>query len=372
MKNKIKVLLITVRADHGGGPKHIELLLRHFPDLVEPHVACPEEPPYRDRFDLLTDGRIRTIPHRRFDLPSAFGLALYARREKIDVIHAHGKGAGVYARALSFFNNALCVHTPHGVHVGKYGPVSRFLYRAYENVTARWVDHVIFVSQEERDVAKTERLWSRVPSSVIVNGVETVDVSFKTRLRSNMRRSLSVKEDCMVVVTLSRFDYQKNMHEAYKIAKSMPSCLFLWIGDGEDRRELERKAKSDNLSNLRFLGNMDDPSPYLAAADVYFSSSRWEGLPLGVLEAMAMGLPIVASEVKGHCEVVEESGAGLLYPLGDSTQAMRLLTKLSDDVVLRAELGTRALSVQQEKYSAQRMADAVCSLYECLINRGAD
>lgn len=358
------MFLVSVRADHGGGPKHIELLLRHFPDVVEAHIACPDEPPYRVRFELLTDGRVCTIPHRRFDLRSAFGLASYVRREKFDVIHAHGKGAGVYARGVSFLTGVPCVHTPHGVHVGQYGSMAHFLYRVYENVSARWVvDHVIFVSPEERDVAQRERLWSRVPSSVIANGVEDADTNLLPGLRSETRVRLSVEEGQMVVVTLSRFDYPKNMHEAYEVAKSLPDCLFVWIGDGDDRGELERKARSDKVENLRFLGKLDDPSPYLAAADIYFSTSRWEGLPLAVLEAMAMGAPVVASDVAGHREVVGESGAGLLYPLGDSAQAAQALQRLSDDVALRQRLGAPARQVQQETYSAQRMAEAVCELY---------
>ena len=263
----------------------------------------------------------------------------------------------------AYLTGIPCVHTPHGVHVAQYGPKARFLYRVYENVSARWVDHVIFVSPEEREVAQTGGLWTRVPSSVIANGVETFDANLLARLRSETRERLSVDDERIVVVTLSRFDYPKNMHEAYAVAKALPECLFVWVGDGDDRGELERNARSDKLENLRFLGRQDDPSPYLAAADIYLSTSRWEGLPLAVLEAMAMGRPVVASNVAGHREVVGESGAGLLYPLGDSAQAAQALQRLSDDVAMRQRLGARARQVQQEAYSAQRMAEAVCALY---------
>lgn len=366
---ELKVLVITVRADHGGGPRHIEHLLENLPGEIEGFVACPDEEPYRPRFDRLVQGRIFSIPHRRFDLGVAVRLANYVRSQNVDVIHAHGKGAGPYARLAAMLAGRPCVHTPHGVQVSRYGGLASKIYRLYENMTAMWVDHVVFVSAEERAVAQAAGLWPRTTYSVIPNGVDEISDDRHGSLRAEGRSALGVAEGTVVVATLSRFDFQKNMQEAYEVAKRSPDCLFVWAGDGDDAAELARRAKSEDLENLRFLGNLNDPGPMLAAADVYFSSARWEGLPLAVLEAMAMGLPVLASEVTGHREIVGDSGAGFLYPSGEPTQAVALLAQLAGDAALRQRLGECARAVQRERYSSRRMTEETCAVYRQVMRK---
>ena len=256
-----------------------------------------------------------------------------------------------------------CVHTPHGVHVGGYGAVSKWLYCLYENVTSRWIDHLIFVSAEERASAQTHGLWRRTRHTVIPNGVEPVGIEDAQRMRRTMRMSLGISDDALVVATLSRFDYQKNMQEAYAVAKAFPSAVFLWAGHGEDSAGLEITAQAEGVNNVRFLGALDDPVGVLAASDIYLSTSRWEGLPLAVLEAMASGLAVVASDVTGHREVVGESGSGLLYPSGSPELAVEALKQLSNDPALLRKLGDRARDIQQGRYSAVQMAARVTAIY---------
>lgn len=361
--SRFSVLLVSVRADHGGGPRHVERLLRHLPDHIEAHVACPNEPPYHDRFRQLTQSRALEIPHRRFDLSSALSLAAYVRRNGIDVIHTHGKGAGLYGRLASILSGCPCLHTPHGVHVGEYGALSRRLYRLYENVSSHWVDRVVFVSQEECAVARGEGLWPRTPSTVIPNGVEDVAEDRAISLRRSARQGLGIADDTVAVATLSRFDFAKNMSEAFRIAQAMPDLVFLWGGEGEDMEELKRRAEAENVGNLRFLGSLDDPDSVLAASDIYLTTSRWEGLPFVVLEAMAMGVPVIASDVVGHHDLIGRSEAGYLYPLGETEQAVTLLRRLAGDPALRRRMGECGRGVQRADYSAQKMASSVCDLY---------
>lgn len=348
----------------------MELLLRNLPDAVDAHVACPDEPPYVERFHALTQGRVCSLPHRRFDLVSALKLVVYARKQRIDVIHAHGKGAGLYGRFVAALTRKPCMHTPHGVHVSQYGVFTNLAYRLYENVSARWVDQLVFVSAEERNSARRERLWSRTPSSIVVNGVDAVTDEKKFLMRDAARASLGISDASLVVVTLSRFDFQKNMQEAYEIACAFPEAVFLWVGEGDDSDELQQRAKAAGIGNLRFLGSLEDPAPVLAASDVYLSTSRWEGLPLAVLEAMAMGLPVVASDVIGHVELVGSSGGGMLYPLGFPKKAVEALRHLASDGGLRRAMGAQGRNVQRRQYSTERMTDAVLSLYKQLTGKG--
>lgn len=363
MNKPLRVLIITARADHGGGPRHVEMLLRHFPPHVQAHVASPDEAPYRQRYEHLALGRTVTIPHRQFRIGAAVRLSAYVKRYRIALVHTHGKGAGIYGRLVSLLTGRPCIHTPHGVHVAQYSkPVFR-LYRAYENRTAWLVRHLLFVSEEERDSARAHGLWPGCRYSVIPNGVEAVAPSARRALRAKTRRSLNIAPSQPTVVTLSRFNHQKNMAEAYEIARHLPDVLFLWVGDGPEAAGLKEKLATDKVNNIRLLGSRDDPSPILACADVYLSTSRWEGLPLALLEAMAMALPIVASDVVGHRELVEGAGAGCLYAPGAADEAADLLRTFFSDMSLLAKLGGQGQDVQRERYSAACMADAVSETY---------
>ena len=359
--------MITVRSDHGGGPRQIQLLLRHLSREIDPYIACPDDPPYRSRFEQLIGGNVYSIPHRRFALRFAIGLAAYIRNRGIDIIHTHGKGAGVYGRVASLLTGKPCLHTPHGLHVDGYGPFQRYLYRAYENPSARWVKGIIFVSEDERTASKNFGLWNGLPQWVVPNGVEDVSTEYKENFRRRMRRHLRVPENQLVVATLSRFNRQKNMNEAYAIACALPEALFLWVGEGEEAPELQRRALADGLSNLRFLGAVDDALPILAAADVYLTTSRWEGMPFGVLEAMALGVPVLASDVTGHRQLVGGSGGGILYSLGYPALAVVQLRRLADSEDLRQQIGEQGRTVQCKQYSVSIMARRISSLYATMV-----
>ena len=145
---------------------------------------------------------------------------------------------------------------------------------------------------------------------------------------AKIKFDLSAKK---VVTTISRFDYAKNMSLAYEIAKNFKdnsSIVFLWLGDGDDRIKFESMAQKDG-ANIIFTGFADEVPAYLSATDIYLSTSRWEGLPYALIEAQSLGIPIVATNVVGNNEVVENGKNGFLFE--DARQACRDIKILLND-----------------------------------------
>ncbi|WP_231478348.1 glycosyltransferase [Pseudoxanthomonas suwonensis] len=188
-------------------------------------------------------------------------------------------------------------------------------------------------------------------------------------MRADARLHLGISDSASVVATISRFDYQKNMREALEVAKLLPDTLFLWIGCGEEEIPLKEQASREGVSNVRFLGQLEAPVEAIAAADIYFSTSRWEGLPLSVLEAMSLGIPSVLSNVVGHKDLVERHGIGLLYPLGDVAAATDCITRLIRESEFRTILSHQARAAQIRTFSSREAARRTASVYASLVRK---
>ena len=347
------VLFITARADFGGGPEHLWQLLRHLPGDIAAHVACPREFPYYDRFsEIVTGANMAEIPHRKFTFAAFFSLRRFCREHRISVLHSHGKGAGLYSRLLTLATGIPCVHTFHGVHVAEYGPLKRRVYRVYERA-ASWVTRAgIAVSEGEKQRIVQEGLMCPAKLRCIPNGVSVPDEAATGCAGPPYR-----------VVSLSRFDYQKNsaflvrVLEALRDAGRADDFLFELIGDGVERHDIRALAEESGVApRMRFIGATSTPHTYFSGAFCYISSSRWEGMPLGVLEAMAHGLPPVASDVVGNRDAVVHGETGLLYPQGDAEAAAAALCCIADDATLRKSLGEKARSFVQQRHDVRHMA----------------
>ena len=364
----MNILQITLRADYGGGPEHVYQLLKHHNSKVSFYVACPKEEPYWKRYGSFVQTEICELPHRKFSFFALLKLVKYIYQHKINLIHTHGMGAGVYGRLAGFLTKVPCIHTPHGIHVLQYGIVKKIMYKTYENITAYSVKHICFVSKSEKKQATAIGLWKKISNSVIPNGVEIVATEKKLAWRNQVRSKLDISESQIVVVTLSRFDYQKNMQEAYRIAKQCPNFMFIWVGDGKDKSILEQQAKSEKVGNILFIGFTQQPKNFLAASDLYLSTSRWEGMPLGVLEAMSMGVPVLASDVRGNSDVVFHGETGFRYPLGDIAMAKVYLEKIMEDINFYEILSKESIKTQKKKFSVENMARQILNVYKEILN----
>lgn len=349
-----RLLLVTGRADVGGGPRHVDALVRHLPPDIHRWIASPDEPPYAPawRAHELVRG-FETIPARRFSPAALWHLAALARRAQIQVVYSHGPSGGLYARLLKcLVPSVRVIHAFHGIHVAQYGAVTRAAYVAAERALATLTARFVHVSVGERDAAFATGLSARECVVVIANGIaalEPADPHALPELADPHRP---------VIAMLTRFVYAKQMDLAFDIAREAqrlhPAWHFVWAGDGPDRPRLEQAVRDAGLTNVTFLGVIAQPANLLARANVLLNTSRWEGLPYALLEAGSMGIPVVATRVSGNSDIITDGVNGYLFDADSPTAGVRALARVLQDPDEAQRLGAGARTVVAEQFSLEQ------------------
>jgi glycosyltransferase involved in cell wall biosynthesis len=267
-----------------------------------------------------------------------------------DVVHAHNVKAALVAR-LAFGGQVPVLTTLHGVPAAELGHAARML---------GWTsDRVVAVSPY---VAAQLEVYGFPPSRCRV--VENAVVSPPSYPRRQAREELGLAPDAVVGLCLARFVDQKR-HDLLVAAAARLTArpVLLLAGDGATRPGVAEAVGRHRLGDsVRLLGERTDVDRLLAAADFLVLPTDWEGLPISLLEAMSVGLPVVVSRVGG---VVETLGAAVrLAEPGSATALAEALADVIGDGQLRAELGRRGRALVAERFGPDRMLDAYRTLYD--------
>ena len=278
------------------------------------------------------------------------------REERPDVVHTHLNVILYAVMAARLAGGIPCVHTVHNVaKVEAEGTAQAILNRFYYH--RGWSVPVALSPEVQRTVAEFYGL-DRVP--VIFNGV-------------NLRRCIPKRAyglgDTVSLLHIGRFDEQKNhagLLQAFaKLLKTHPNCCLNLLGDGHLRANMENYARELGIGHaVRFLGNQSDVYPFLHNADIFLLPSKYEGMPMTIIEAMGTGLPIVASRVGGVPDMLRDGESGLLVGC-DPGEVCAACEKLIDSEDLRRTLGQNALA-DSARFSAETMAKRYCEEYERL------
>jgi glycosyltransferase involved in cell wall biosynthesis len=300
----------------------------------------------------------------------ALKLAAELRRRRPDVFHAQL----TWSRSCKFgLAAALLARVPAVLateHAFVDVAMTRFT-RLQMRVLAARVDRYIAVSEYLRQRLTQSFDRPAQKSVVIPNGVDPD--SYRATVDADLRACLSACERFRVVLSLSRLDPEKGLPVLLRALAELPEVQVAIAGDGPQRSELVALADELNIADrVAFLGHRDDVAQLLACCDVFVQPSLNEALPLGPLEAMCAGKPVVASAVGGTPEVVRSEETGVLVPPADPhALAVAIDGVLSDPA--RAAALAQAGKRHAASFSIPRMAGAVMALYEhVLSDKGAD
>jgi len=225
------------------------------------------------------------------------------------------------------------------------------------------------------EVARSlERVYGLRNLPLIPNGIPVANYALGEEVRKAWRRREGYEDSTVLFVSVARLSPQKDhvsLIQAFSIAASRNGHLRLLLaGDGPLRLEVEARVKALGLEGkVRFLGVRADVPEILAAADVFVLSSRWEGNPLSVMEAMAAGKPVIATAVGGVPELVQDGVSGVLVPPENVEALADAMLKLAGDAALRTRSGQAAFRRAKERFDVSVMVEGYGTLYERLLGK---
>ena len=357
-------VLFVVRSLHVGGMEQMVIEL----------ATSLREAGYQVRFCTIEDpgqiaGQLLPVSIKLDALNKPPGLRLdyvYRLRTLLDawrpdIIHSHNETGHFYASLanIGVFRNTKLIHTKHGR--GDPGDRKSVIRNC---LSSRLSDIVVAVS---KDVANVCSEVENVPASkvrTIINGV-----GLDPYLRLNRD---GIDKGPIVfghVGRLTEVKNQKLIIDAFgKVHKQLPQTRLVIAGDGPLRSELEQQARSLGIaSSITFLGYQSDIASVLSELDIFLLSSVSEGTPLVVIEAMAAGCPVIATDVGGLSEMIEDQQSGMLVPSGDAISLANRMLELASDKERRDRLGKRGREIAQARYSLHRMVREYREIYEAML-----
>jgi glycosyltransferase involved in cell wall biosynthesis len=370
-----RVLLAFEPPDGGVAENVAQLALGLGEHGFEPHVAGPGEAVTRGR--LEDEGvPFHPVPFRRgLGNPSAEARALRALGRLLDgggfeLVHAHSSKAGVLARLAARRRGLPAVYSPHCLpFVGAVSAARRVLSTVAERRLGARTDAIVCVCEDERRRALAARLAPPERLHRVYNGVDACPAGAEPD--EHLAR-LRERGPLVGAVTVLRRQKRVDLllDAVPRILADVPEATIVVVGEGPERERLLRHAAALGLERERRFSFLPFTAPswrYLTALDVFVLPSQWEALPIGLLEALACGVPQVATDVGGNGEAVADGRTGRIVPF-DSGELGAAVVELLRDEPLRRRLAAASRERRDELFTVERMVAETAGVYAAVVS----
>jgi glycosyltransferase involved in cell wall biosynthesis len=311
--------------------------------------------------------KVVSLPMRKLFWPmkSIIAFLNLLRRERYEIVHVHSQEAGVVARCLSWLGRSQKIfYTPQTIDIRQNQWHNLYIF--LECTLAHITNRIFSVNQVD---AKRMINWG-IPAekvSVVPNGIELSQFE-NLEDRDVICRRLGLNPDNPVVMQVGRINHQKDpdmfLSGAIHVLSSNSDVQLVWIGEGPLFTHVQSEVESLRLQDkILLLGRIDQAYHCLAAADVVTSTSRWEGLPYSILEAMACSKPVVSTAVNGCSEVVINGKTGYTVEVGDAFGWAKSILHLIADPHQAQLMGSAGKRLVEEKYSLSTMLSLILQAY---------
>ncbi len=378
---KTIAILYEHELDYGGVETHLQSLLsRLAEDGLSFVIVSPVSARFRDAAQSLG---ARVVPFARwsaFNPFAIFELARILKREGVDLVHAQSPIAaapGRLAAKVLGLPVVVTVHLPvtqyHGTRHTIRARLGRWVYVNLDRfLNHTMTDRLVYVAQHVRDESVASGLSPEKRSIVIPNGIDLGN--FRQSVdRDGLRSSFKLLPGAKVITFIGRLDEQKGVDLLLEAtAQLLPGEkeVEIWlVGDGPIRAELQQLAARLGIEDrVKFWGYQAQIERYLYASDIFALPSRYEGMPVVLLEALAAGIPCVVSRVGDNDLVVEDGKQGLVVPPNDVAALTKALSSLLRSPEVRQQMSEEAIC-RSEDFSDERMAQRYSEVYQALLNK---
>ena len=315
------------------------------------------------------------------DLRAARELAAILRREQIDVLHTHNPKPGVYGRITGrLVGVPIVVNTVHGLYAQETDPwPRRAAVYGLEALAARCSDAELL--QNPEDLALMQRLHLTRHARLLGNGIDLTRFD-RTRVgettRAALRSEWGVDDATVVVGAVGRLVAEKGYPELFEAVASLPHDRYRLVVVGDDDPEKPDALDRPTVQRARehgvvFLGPRTDVERVLSGFDIFAQPSHREGFPRAAMEAAAMGLPIVATDIRGCRQVVDAGSTGLLVPVEAPSALATAIAALGEDPDRRRAMAAAARATAEARFDERRVVERVLQTYrEVALRKGLD
>jgi glycosyltransferase involved in cell wall biosynthesis len=374
-ESPLHVLLLTDADVFAGTERHMLDLAQGLRDLgVEVRIGCPRPAVLATEADKLGIEVVTVQKRGPLDFAASGQLKRLLKNNTIDVIHAHnGRTHFVAARAVAGAGRGTCVATQHFLHptrAGRRGPkawLSAILHHWTSGRTAR----VIAISDAVKQAAAARGEMKNGQMQTVLNGMVAPEEG-TLRPVNDVRAELGVEMDAPLVFCAARLEGEKDLVTLVaamkEVAAEIPEVRCCIAGTGQQRAELERQIQEAGLGErVHLLGFRSDVLSLIRAADIFVLPSPAEPFGLVILEAMALGRPVIAMKAGGPCEIVEEEATGLLTTPKGVRELANSMRRLLLQPELREQFGAAAAERYRQHFTAARMAKETLDVYRAAI-----
>lgn len=324
---------------------------------------------------LIHDVSFQRNPFHSDNLTAYLKIRKIVVSSRYDLIHAHTPVAAFITRAAcKHLPNVKILYTAHGFHFFKGASWrNRLIYQSLERIAAKWTDGLITMNGEDYTAAKQFTLRQNANRVFGINGI---GVNLKKFSPAKMDEKMRLREkydfltDEYILIYAGELSYRKHQDLLIEavgvIVEEIPSLKLLLVGDGPMEQQLKQLSSSLGLDeNIQFLGYRHDVEYLMKLSDVAVSTSRQEGLPVNVMEAMATGLPLIVSNCRGNRDLVENEVNGLVIESEDKYTYAEAIIRLFNAPAERHKFGACSTKLV-EAYSIERVLEEMKIIYRQL------
>ncbi len=356
-------VLMVIRAGEGGAFRHVADLSGALAERGYDVAVCGPHGDAELAVPVLPLEMSRAIVPGG-DARAALGFARIVRDFRPDIVHAHGNKAGVVARLAHLASPGTpVIYSPHGyAFAGHFPSREQTLYRALESIVAPLATLVLCVCEAEARLARATGIDSRI--RVVHNGIRPLEPAFGGPASNGASPRICATSGLRPGKGLDAL-----LEAMVEVVDAIPGVRLALAGDGPERDYLEAVAICNGVGDaVEWLGNLDDVIPLLSSSDVFVNPSWSESFPYSILEAMAVGSPIVATDVGGVPEAIEDQVTGILVPPHDRVALAGALIGVLEASDRAGELGRRARERQLASFTLERMVAGTTAVYNEVLS----